>query len=317
MRNATSAEDRRDLEAVPDRDGDRHQGRIAWRAPAYACTTGFEPTLSATTTPPGSSFVRANFEERLVVVLPGVEEDDVEAVLERRQASPSRHLRRAPPTRRGRRRRCSGRHAAILRSSCSSETTRPPRIRAAAASQIVEYPREPPISSTSQPAFGATSAKSSRPASGPTGSDRSEGGTPAAVPRPRPPPRGVRAPAARDRRAPSPVLAFPVVHVLSCVEREMRSPCASRVPTLPESRYSTISGTAASRASAPERARPCGSRPDGLRRGRAGSRRRLPRGARALRRASGASAAPRTTTSHSSFAWWTWYGKRRSPGASS
>ena len=51
-------------------------------------------------------------------------------------------------------------------------------MRAAAASQIVEYPREPPISSTSQPAFGATSANRRRPASGPTASERSASGTP-------------------------------------------------------------------------------------------------------------------------------------------
>ena len=32
----------------------------AWRASAYAFTTGLVSTLSATTTPPGSSFFRAS-----------------------------------------------------------------------------------------------------------------------------------------------------------------------------------------------------------------------------------------------------------------
>ena len=40
---------------------------------------------------------------------------------------------------------------ASLAGSASSEVTCPPRSRTAAPSQIVEYPREPPISSTSQP----------------------------------------------------------------------------------------------------------------------------------------------------------------------
>ena len=37
------------------------------------------------------------------------------------------------------------RHASALRGSCSSERTRPPNWRTPAASQSVEYPREPPI----------------------------------------------------------------------------------------------------------------------------------------------------------------------------
>src|SRR4051794_22327003 len=70
------------------------------------------------------------------------------------------------------------RQASILRGSCSRERTRPPRWRTPAASQIVEYPREPPISSTSQSACGATSEKRNLPVVGATWRLRSSGGSP-------------------------------------------------------------------------------------------------------------------------------------------
>ena len=58
----------------------------ACRAREYApSVSSCESTLSATTSPPGSSFGRGEREEPLVVVLLGVEEDDVEDVLDRRQ----------------------------------------------------------------------------------------------------------------------------------------------------------------------------------------------------------------------------------------
>src|SRR3954453_17724171 len=75
------------------------------------------------------------------------------------------------------------RQASIFFGSDSSESTPPPRRRTPAVSQIVEYPREPPISSTSQSVCGATSEKRKRPVVGATARERTDDPSPS-----RPPP---------------------------------------------------------------------------------------------------------------------------------
>src|SRR4051812_23471830 len=70
------------------------------------------------------------------------------------------------------------RQASIFFGSASSESTRPPRWRTPAVSQIVAYPREPPISSTSQSVCGATSEKRKRPVVGATARERADDGSP-------------------------------------------------------------------------------------------------------------------------------------------
>ena len=76
-------------------------------------------------------------EELLVVVLLGVEEDDVEHVVDRRQRLVRVALDELGPLLEPASAMLR-RHASILRGSGSSESTRPPRFRTPAASQIVE-----------------------------------------------------------------------------------------------------------------------------------------------------------------------------------
>ena len=77
-------------------------------------------------------------EQRLVVVLLGVEEDEVERVLGRAQHLERIALDELRPLLEAGRQRCSLRQASHLAGSCSRETTRPPSTRAPAASQIDE-----------------------------------------------------------------------------------------------------------------------------------------------------------------------------------
>ena len=90
---STVSEERSSPRARCRRDGHRDErgigSAVPRRTPARSRATS---TLSATITPPGSSFCPRELEVRLVVVLPGVDEHDVEALLERRElasASPS------------------------------------------------------------------------------------------------------------------------------------------------------------------------------------------------------------------------------------
>ena len=111
----------------------------AWRAAEYAPSVSTcERTLSATTSASRLEQRPREREQRLVVVLLRVEEDEVEGVLRRARASRARRPRPARPTPRGRRPRRSSRQAAHLTGSSSNETTCPPSTRAPAASQIVE-----------------------------------------------------------------------------------------------------------------------------------------------------------------------------------
>ena len=132
-----SAEDGGDLQTVPD----RHRHRTSVGPPGGRSRTPARCRWSYVVRdddPTGSTFSRASRTAGLVVVLPGVEEDDVEAVLERGQGLLRVALDELGPLLEPRLRDVPTARPRPSPGSCSRVTTRPPRMRAAAASHTVE-----------------------------------------------------------------------------------------------------------------------------------------------------------------------------------
>ena len=153
----SAATARRTLSSSPRSSGTvtlRRVGSACRAAEYWASGSGCERTLSATTRPPGSTLSAREAEELFVVVLLGVEEDDVEHVVDPRQllervalaqlgplldarlldvAMPGLDLAPGRARARGRARRGTGRPPrARSRSSRASRRARAPRSRSAA-----------------------------------------------------------------------------------------------------------------------------------------------------------------------------------------